>query len=295
MSQPILPADLKAWTQAAVSRYGLWAGRKMGQHFLIDKNVLRDIITAAQLKPELKVLEVGGGLGVLTLALLPRVERVVVVEVDRRLVEALRKLALGSDKLIVLAGDIIKITGSNLAQALDLKRGETFVIVANLPYDITGAFLQKFLWGDLLPQSITCLVQREVAERILAKPGQMSLLSLSCQLKSRPYLIRHVPPRAFWPPPRVQSSLVRLELLSSIELEKKLDGVPMETLWRLARIGFAARRKLLINNLASALPVTKSVLNDCLTRVGLSVSVRAQELSPQHWVLLTKELKNTGI
>ncbi|KKT16277.1 MAG: Ribosomal RNA small subunit methyltransferase A [Parcubacteria group bacterium GW2011_GWB1_43_66] len=268
-----LPADLRTWTKLSLAKYHLAAGQRLGQHFLVDKKVLQDILTAADVKNNANVLEVGGGLGVLTLELLARAQRVVVVELDKKLVVALQKVGMGSEKLKIIADDV-----------------SDWQIVANLPYEISGAFLERFLWGDFTPQSLTLLLQREVAERLAAKPGKMSLLSLSCQLKSQIKIIRHIPPQAFWPPPRVQSSLVRLDLFSPKDYSDIIDYQSPDLIWRLARIGFSARRKVLINNLLAVLPLAKEQLIEIFTQANIGIKARAQELSIRQWVLLARLL-----
>ncbi|MDP3985914.1 MAG: 16S rRNA (adenine(1518)-N(6)/adenine(1519)-N(6))-dimethyltransferase RsmA [Candidatus Veblenbacteria bacterium] len=283
-----LPPDLRAWTKRALLRYGVAPGKRLGQHFLVDNKVLADIVATAQLTPEAHVLEVGGGLGVLTLELTAHARRVVVVELDRRLAAGLKKIAVGSDVLVVVEGDIIKVPAAELAHALGLFEVGSFSVAANLPYEISGAFLQRFLWGDLVPTSLTLLLQREVAERIAAKPGQLSLLGLACQLKAEVRIVRHVPASAFWPPPRVESSLVRLDVKPPSELFQELGSQSFDLLWRLARIGFAAKRKLLLNNLSSVPPLSKAELADVFTHMHIPLTARAQELSPAQWVELTR-------
>lgn len=291
MAEIVLPLDLRKWTKLSLERYGLKTGRRMGQHFLVDQQVLQDIIETAKLTTEARVLEVGGGLGILTLELLARAGRVVVVELDKKMTQALQNISLGSDKLIIIPGDIIKIPATEFKKALGITGQQDWQIVANLPYEISGAFLYKFLWEDFQPSSMTLLVQREVAERMMAIPGKMSLLSLSCQLKSRIEIVRHVTPKSFWPQPKVQSSLVRMEILSPYELQKSLVGLDINFLWRLARIGFAARRKLLMNNLVSALPIKREDIARALTAAGIKPTARAQELSLDNWKALSQELK----
>ncbi len=286
-----IPSNIKAWTKIAVARYGLSAGRRLGQHFLIDKSVLQDILKTAAISPQTPVLEVGGGLGVLTLALLSQAERVVVVELDEKLCQALNKIGMGSSKLKLVKGDILKITNEQLQLGLGIKKNEPWQIVANLPYEISGAFLQRFLWGDFLPQAMTLLLQREVAERMMAPPGQMSLLSLSCQLKSQVRIIRHIKPSSFWPEPRVQSSLVRLDLFSDSDMDRLLDDKARQLLWRLARISFAARRKVMINNLKSALELSRDELEKIFIKAVIPLKARAQELSIDDWFRLTKEVQ----
>jgi len=284
----VLPSDLRRWTKLALARYRVVAGHKMGQHFLVDQEVLSDMVAAARLSPDSRILEVGGGLGVLTAELIARAKRVVVVELDSRLVVALNKIGVGSANLTVIAGDILQVPAAAIKKALGLDGQNDFDIVANLPYEITGALVQRFLWGDLLPRSLTLLIQREVAERMSVKPGQMSLLSLSCQLKGTVKILRSVPPSAFWPPPKVQSSIVRLDLRPAQDFAALLAGQSIEVVWRLARLGFAARRKLLVNNLASALPVTKEKILQLMIKSQLTVHSRAQELSPAQWLNLAR-------
>ena len=284
----VLPSDLRRWTKLALARYRVVAGHKMGQHFLVDQEVLSDMVAAARLSPDSRILEVGGGLGVLTAELIARAKRVVVVELDSRLVVALNKIGVGSANLTVIAGDILQVPAAAIKKALGLDGQNDFDIVANLPYEITGALAQRFLWGDLLPRSLTLLIQREVAERMSVKPGQMSLLSLSCQLKGTVKILRSVPPSAFWPPPKVQSSIVRLDLRPAQDFAALLAGQSIEVVWRLARLGFAARRKLLVNNLASALPVTKEKILQLMIKSQLTVHSRAQELSPAQWLNLAR-------
>lgn len=289
-----LPTDLRSWTKLSLERYGLIAGRKMGQHFLVDSKVLLDILKAAALKPTDQVLEVGGGLGVLTLGLLEQAKEVVVVELDNKLAQALGKIGMASNKLKIIVGDVIKLKPKDIQSAWQGPQAG-FVVVANLPYEITGAFINKFLWGEMLPQSMTLLVQREVAQRMVAKPGKMSLLSLGCQLKSQVKIIRDVPPQAFWPPPQVHSSLVRLDLFTPQEFIKLTGGQSVDNIWRLARIGFSSRRKLLLNNLVNGLSLPKEEILKMMAAVGLMLTARAQELSVHDWVRLAQAYNGNNI
>lgn len=285
-----LPADLRGWTRTLVTQQHLRAGERLGQHFLVDKLVLSDIVRTAEVDPAVPVLEVGGGFGVLTLALLEQGAQVTSVELDKRLAAGLRKLGSVGSALTVCEGDVIKLTDSALLAALRVGAGG-FDIVANLPYEISGAFLRRFLGGSFRPRTMTLLLQREVGERLTAAPGDMSLLGLLAELAcSSREVVRLVPPQAFWPAPRVTSCLVRFALRSSAEREHTLGGLPEAEVWRLARIGFAARRKVLKNNLASALPLSAETIAVELAALGLSSTVRAQELNLAHWVHLSQAL-----
>ncbi len=283
-----LPADLASWTSTLVKQYSLRAGARLGQHFLIDRKVLTDIISAAALDLSLPVLEVGGGFGVLTLALLEAGAQVTVVELDKKLAGALTKLANFSTQLKVVEGDVIKLRDVDITQQLG---GHEFNIVANLPYEISGVFLRRFLSGRLRPRSLTLLLQREVGERLTARPGAMSLLSLLAAIAChKSEVVRLVPPSAFWPKPRVTSCLVRLELRDEAERAQILHGVAEARLWQLARIGFAARRKLLKNNLASALSHSTLELSTVFVAAHIVPTARAQELSLNQWVELAQAL-----
>lgn len=287
---PLVPQDLVGWTRQAAGQLGVHGGRRLGQHFLISRGALRTIMTAAAVTTKLPVLEVGGGLGVLTLALMEQGARVTVVELDARLVEALTRLARGSEMVTVVSGDILKITDEVLQQALGCAT-EEFIVVANLPYEISGAFLRRFLSGVFRPQRMVLLLQQEVAQRLVARPGQTSLLTLSAELAcAERQLVATVPPSAFWPRPAVTSAVVRLALRSSEERTKVLSGVSEAQLWQVCRAGFAARRKLLISNLTHLFHVQRSALTSAFSQAGLSPLARAQELSLSQWVALAQAL-----
>lgn len=290
-----VPQDLRAWTKALVARYGIRAGERLGQHFLIDRSVVEAVAEAAGLAPHAVVLEVGGGLGVLTLALLERAQRVVTVELDPRLAAGLRKLDIDR-RLTVVEGDILRLSDGELKRALGLSAHGEFVIAANLPYEISGAFLKRFLSGSLRPSRLAVLLQKEVAERLSAKPGQGSLLTLMTMLYSDVEVVRLIPPNSFWPAPKVTSALVRFNMKTAAEVGRSLPSSKFESdLWRLARIGFASRRKLLANNLASAFPDRRSDIPRLLHESGLGPTARAQELSAGEWCALTTTAGRFGL
>ncbi|MFH1866961.1 MAG: 16S rRNA (adenine(1518)-N(6)/adenine(1519)-N(6))-dimethyltransferase RsmA [Patescibacteria group bacterium] len=286
-----LPTDLKTWTKRVLRQYQLQPGQNRGQHFLIDQQVLTNIITAAQLTSKDKVLEIGGGLGTLTLTLLEQCGLVVTVEVDNKLAAGLEKYLPASPCLRVIRKNILKMKDSDILKALELKTGESFSIVANLPYDISGAFLRKFLTSELPINQLVLLLQKEVAERLAAQPGQTSLLTLLAQLAGHAEIKCYISPSSFYPPPQVKSALIKIMLYSKIEQDELLAGVSPDWLWQLARVGFAARRKLLLNNLASGLIKTRSELEHIFADLGIPRQARAQELSLNQWINLARYLR----
>ncbi len=286
-----LPLNLKEWTKDLLRHYNISAGKKMGQHFLIDAGVLTTIIATAELKPQDKILEVGGGLGVLTVALLDEQVDLTTIELDTSLVEGLKKLQKTSPRFKVINADIIKLSDEQLRKTLELGAGETFSIVSNLPYEISGAFLRKFLETTLPLDKIVLLLQLEVAERLRGVKGAMSLLGVLAGLNASVEIIKVVNPASFLPPPRVKSAIVRLKVFSSTEKNDILQGVDEKFLWQLCRIGFSSRRKQLTNNLVSTLDLSKDDIHNIFKKIGLNSEIRAQELTVHDWVKLAKNLR----
>ncbi|MFA4937522.1 MAG: 16S rRNA (adenine(1518)-N(6)/adenine(1519)-N(6))-dimethyltransferase RsmA [Patescibacteria group bacterium] len=282
--------NLKQWTKQVLSHYNLAAGQKKGQHFLVDGEVLAAILKTAELTKQDKVLEIGGGIGVLTMALLEHSGLVVSVEVDKILVVGLKKLLPISSHLKVLPLDILKISDEQLIKELNLKPGEQFSIVSNLPYDISGIFLRRFLSTSLPIKQLVLLLQKEVAERLTAPPGSLSLIGILAQLECRASIIRQISHTSFYPQPRVESCLVKLVPYSLEEKQKKLVGVNKDWLWQLARIGFSSRRKQLKNNLLSALSVAADDLENKFNQLGLDHKIRAQDLTIDQWIQLARVL-----
>ncbi|MBI5733573.1 MAG: ribosomal RNA small subunit methyltransferase A [Candidatus Kerfeldbacteria bacterium] len=285
-----LPSNLSAWTKQLVKQYNLRPGRHLGQHFLVDALVLANIIKVAELSPEVPVLEVGSGLGVLTLSLLEKEARVVAVELDVVLAAALQKIAIASRNLTVIKSDILKLSDYDLQQALGLRAGDSYSVVANLPYEISGAFLRRFLSGSLRPRIMVLLLQAEVANRLTARPGQVSLLTLQAWSAAEVKIIKIVKPSAFYPPPRVNSAIVKFKLYSDDKRAELFRGINEDWFWQLAKAGFSARRKYLLNNLERQLSFSKPDLLAVFNKIGLPEKIRAQELTLEQWLDLAWKL-----
>lgn len=263
-------------------KYGIFPQRQAGQNFLIDKKVLDKIVKTAELKKDDVILEIGAGFGILTQELAKQVKRVIAVELDKRLIEALKEKFAKFKNVEIIHEDILKI------QSVKFKlQNKKYKIVANLPYNITSMILRKFLSEESIkPDKMILLVQREVAERIVAQPGQMSLLSVSAQFYSQPKIISIVSNSSFWPKPKVNSAIIKIVLQ---EIDKKIDE---KDFFDLARVGFSSRRKQLKNNLKKIAKnkICEKNLEKIFQELNFNFKIRAQELSVGDWIELYKNL-----
>ncbi|MFZ5390768.1 MAG: 16S rRNA (adenine(1518)-N(6)/adenine(1519)-N(6))-dimethyltransferase RsmA [Patescibacteria group bacterium] len=286
----MLPDNLLSWTKALVKKYHLKPGQRLGQHFLIDKSVIQTILDTAELKPGQPVLEVGGGLGTLTLFLLAAGVNLTVVELDSQLKSVLDEYKKTSPNLKVILADILKISDQSVKDSLQLTSDQPWFLLANLPYEITGAFLRRWLSGNFKPNLMVLLLQREVAERLVAPPGQLSLLGLQAQLNAQVKLVKKVKRGAFLPPPKVESSVVSLSIYSQDQKNELLDGLSEDFFWQVAHIGFSTKRKQLLNSLSRGLEMDRGLLTEIILSLGLKITSRPQELSVKDWIRLCKKL-----
>lgn len=258
-----------------LEQHGLLPKKGLGQNFLHDPNTLDKIIRTAELAPDDQVLEIGAGTGALTEALAARARRVVAVEVDERLEPILRRFER-YDHVQIVYEDILAL------DVAALMGGAPFVVVANVPYYITSAILRHLLDAPVRPRRLVLTVQLEVAERLIAKPGDMSLLSVSAQFYGQPRIITRLKPGVFWPRPEVDSAVVRLD----VDAQPALN-VPSEALFfRVVRAGFSQKRKQLKNTLAEGLGLTHEAASALLERAGIDPRRRAETLSLAEWAAL---------
>lgn len=270
------PEELAQLTPRALLRkLGLSARKGFSQSFLTDQYVVRDIVAAAELQATDEVLEVGPGLGVLTRELVKAAGRVVAVELDRRLAELLPQLVAGAANLRVIQGDYLDFDPAAVFSG-------PYKMVANLPYAITSPALRHMLTAAAKPTLAVVMVQREVAERIAAKPGDTSLLSIMVQLYSRVTVVRDVLAGAFYPAPKVDSTVLKLEVYD----RPPVDVEDPEALLRIVAAGFSRRRKQLHNSLSQSLWFPPGGVFEVLERAGIEPSRRAQTLSLKEWARL---------
>lgn len=258
----------------------------LGQHFLKDRSVPPRIAEAANIQPGDCIVEVGPGLGVLTDELARRLDpergRLVAVELDDNLLPILQARFAAMPHVSFVHADVLAVPPQ------ELSGGRPYKLVANLPYYITSAILRHFLEANDKPQSLTVMVQREVAERIAAQPPDMSLLAVSVQFYGKPHVMFRVPPGAFNPPPKVESAVIRVEVYP--EGESPFDVRSEERFFRIAHAGFGQRRKQLANTLSTGLNLPKEQVIRALTGAEVEPSRRAETLTMQEWARLERAI-----
>jgi 16S rRNA (adenine1518-N6/adenine1519-N6)-dimethyltransferase len=259
-------------------QFGLRPDPRLGQNFLVDETALEKIVEAAAISKEDTILEIGPGLGGLTSRLADQARRVVAVELDGRLIPILKQVLSRYSNVQLVHGDMLAL---NPAQLFDTSG---YLVVANIPYYITSALIRHLLESASRPARLVLTVQREVAERICASPGDLSLLAISVQVYGQPQVQARIPAGAFYPAPKVDSSVVRVDLYPQ-------PLVPISYLtpfFRLVKAGFSQKRKTLGNALAASLAWPKEKAQALLLAAGIDSRRRAETLSLQEWEALTQ-------
>jgi 16S rRNA (adenine1518-N6/adenine1519-N6)-dimethyltransferase len=257
-------------TRHILKTFGIHTSKKLGQNFLVDEAVVDDIVRAAAVSASDTVLEIGPGIGTLTQGLAETGAEVVTVELDRRLIDVMGKTLSGYSNVRIIHGDILKL---NISREITAK---TFKVVANLPYYITTPIVMGLLEQRLPIEVLVTMVQKEVAERMVAPPGgkDYGALSVAVQYYTEPTIMFHVPPTAFIPAPKVESAVIRC-------LVRREPPVPVKDekrFFRIVRAAFAQRRKTLANNLKAAGIVDQDV-KDILAEAGIDGMRRGETLS----------------
>jgi 16S rRNA (adenine1518-N6/adenine1519-N6)-dimethyltransferase len=264
-----------------VHQFGFRPKKRLGQHFLVDEAVLKRILSAAELSPGGIVVEIGPGLGVLTEGLARQGARVIAVELDARLVGLLKKRLAAFPDVRIVHADILQVNPRKLLEesfpGSELARG--YEVVANLPYYITSPVLSHFLEAQFRPSKMVVMVQKEVGEAIAARPGKMRLLSVKAQFYSRPAIVAYVPAASFYPAPKVDSVILRLDVLARPAIEVS----DVAGFFDIVVHGFSAPRKQIRNSLAHSLDMPPSQVALLLEEAGIEPKRRAETLSLEEW------------
>ncbi|MCR4605889.1 MAG: 16S rRNA (adenine(1518)-N(6)/adenine(1519)-N(6))-dimethyltransferase RsmA [Eubacterium sp.] len=275
-------------TYRLIKKYDVRARKRFGQNFLTDARVLDKIVTAAGVTKDDFVLEIGPGLGTLTRVLCDNAKKVLAVELDYDLVDILENEFTMYENLEILQGDILKTDIKKIAD--EYNDGKPLKIVANLPYYITTPIIMGLFESHAPIKSITVMVQKEVADRMMAKPGDKNCgaISLAVQYYSEVYLAARVPQNCFTPRPKVDSAVIRLTVRDEAPVSVEDEKLMFEVM----RAGFEQRRKTLVNALSgsSKLDISKDVISKAIEEAGLSPQIRAEKLDITDFAKLSDSL-----
>ena len=304
-----------------LGKYGVRPSKGLGQNFLVDKRVLGKIIEAANLGKEDTVLEIGAGIGTLTLELAKKAKKVIAVEKDPKMCEILHETMKGYENVEIIQGDILKLEIFNFQFSIFKQKPNAknqmpktkckiqntrYKVVANLPYYITSPVIKKFLEAENPPSEMILMVQKEVAQRICARPPRMNLLAVSVQFYAEPKIVSYVSKNSFWPSPKVDSAIIK------IARNKNQETVNKELFFKIVKAGFSQPRKQILNNLSkglalrsstaahskpspnglalsspNGLKLEKEAVQGWLLKNNIQPTQRAETLSIRDWINLT--------
>ena len=265
---------------ALLRQYDLHPSKGLGQNFLQDETALQKIVSAAEIEGADAVLEVGPGLGSLTRYLALSARSVTAVELDRKLFPALQAVLAPYQNVHLVQGDILELNPAELMDA------PGYLVVANIPYYITSAVIRRLLEAERPPRRVVLTVQEEVAERICAAPGKLSLLALSVQVYGKPTITARIPAGAFYPPPNVDSAVLCVELYP----QPVIPTPQLDKFFTLIKAGFSQKRKTLRNSLSGGLRLPPAQAESLLAAAGIDPMRRAETLDLEEWGKLVNNM-----
>jgi len=277
-SKRFLPPGPPLKVSELLKKYSLRPDKRLGQNFLQDPYILQKIAELAQIRPTDTVLEIGPGLGSLTRYLAATAEKVISIELDLRLFPPLEAVIKPYTNIKLVHGDILKIDPAEIISQ------PGYLVVANIPYYITSAVIRHLLESNPKPRRIVLTIQKEVAERICAGPGHMSLLALSVQVYGQPRVVAHIPSGAFFPAPKVDSSV----LVVDVAQVTAIPAQHLEIFFQLIKAGFSQKRKTLRNSLSAGMRMSANETEEMLRRTKIDPMRRAETLSIDEWGRLCK-------
>lgn len=281
--------NLREETKYLMQKYHTNANKSLGQNFLIDEQVVENIVDASHIEKEDIVIEIGPGLGTLTQRLLERAKKVIAIELDSRMVDILKDRFALYDNLLLLHEDVLKINFDKLLEEQNVKK-EQVKIVANLPYYITTPIIMKLLEDKVPAASITVMVQKEVADRLIEVPGQKSTgaITYCVYYYCKPEEVLKVPRDSFIPEPQVESKVIKLNIREKppVELENE------QLFFKIIKASFMQRRKTLLNGLSNSSIASKEEVKSILIKMGLTENIRGEDLSIEQFAQLANSLNS---
>lgn len=264
--------------KSLLKEHEIQPNKLLGQNFLVSESAITPILKAADIRPTDTVLEIGSGIGTLTKELAKEAKKVIAIEKDVKMVEISKEALKDYRNVQIVQGDILK---ARLSLPKDYK------VVANLPYYITSPVIRMFLESvEIKPERMVLMVQKEVGQRICAKPPDMSLLAVSVQFYANPKIISYVKKGSFWPQPKVDSAILKI-----VPLGKDVEESFAKLFFQVVKAGFRQPRKQLVNNLSAGLALSRQQTEDWLYQNGIKPMQRAETLSVEDWIKLARTYK----
>jgi 16S rRNA (adenine1518-N6/adenine1519-N6)-dimethyltransferase len=299
MIEPPSPKSesLRTQTRFLLDHFDIQAKKQLGQHFLVNSGILKNITRAAELAPSDLIIEVGPGIGVLTHALVEEAGWVIAVELDNRMAEALKETLVPHTNFSIINKDILEVEPQDLitAEQSRFPAGMTdisnYKLVANLPYYITQPIIRHFCEARLKPRIMIIMVQKEVAQNIVAKPGDLRILAVSVQFYGKPEIMGYVPAGNFFPVPKVDSAILKITLYPQPRYKVSSD----KNFFRIVRAGFCATRKQIANSLAQGLALPKSEVLSLLQKAGVEPQKRPETLTLEEWAALERTFAEANL
>lgn len=279
--------SLLSRTKDLLRQYDFQVRKRLGQHFLVNSGIVNNITRAAGLSPSDLVLEIGSGIGVLTRELVRQAGWVIAIELDTRLAELVKEVFIPGAKFSVVNQNVLEVEPLDIIKQEKVKFPPsisdplTYKLVANLPYYITQPIIRHFCEAKLKPCIMVIMVQKEVAQNIVAKTGNLSLLAISVQYYGKPEIVGYVPARNFYPPPKVDSAILKITMYPEPPVK-----ATTEQFFKIVRAGFSARRKQVANSIAQGLDIPKSEVLVLMDKAGISPQKRPETLTLEEWAHL---------
>ncbi len=280
--------------KSLLKKHYIQPSKGLGQNFLVDRGSVKKVIEAAELKPDDVVLEIGSGTGVLTKKLAEKTKMVIAIEKDKNMAKILQETLKDFKNVEIVNDDVLKIINyieCGLFKNLKLKIKNSYKIVANLPFYLTAPVIRKFLESKNQPKEMILLVQKEVGQRICAKPPDMNLLAVSAQIYAEVKIINYVSKKSFWPQPKVDSAIIKIVPFEIKTCNHRISLRKRNLFFKIVKAGFSQPRKQLINNLSNGLKIDKIKTEKWLLKNNIQPTQRAETLNVKDWIKLSKTFK----
>ena len=276
----------KKYIRELLKKYKALPLKRLGQNFLINKNALEKFIRAVDIRKDNVVIEIGPGTGLITKELSKKAKKIIAIEKDPRMIEILENNLKSYKNVKIVKGDILRIS---LTEFFKNSKGQkiknfSYKVAGNLPFAISAPVIRKFLEAERKPREMTFIIQKEVAQKICARPPKMNLLAVSIQIYSKPKVVGFISKKSFWPEPKADGAIIKIIPFKSPLLPPKISA---GLFFKIAKAGFSHPRKQILNNLSNKLKLKKEAVRSWLLKNKVDPSQRAESLTIKNWISLT--------